>query len=78
MKKKDIFKLIKKSLKTKKKIDLKSNSKNIADWDSLGHLTILTSLDKKFKNKTSKLFKLSTATSVKEIVSILTKAKLIK
>ena len=76
--KNDIFKIIKSSLKTKKKIDIKSNSKNVPDWDSLGQLTILTSLDRKFKNKTSKLNKLSTATSVKEIVSILTKAKLIK
>tara|TARA_B100001173_G_scaffold297486_1_gene294157 strand:- start:110 stop:346 length:237 start_codon:yes stop_codon:yes gene_type:complete len=74
----DLFKLIKTSLKTSKKIDLKSASKNIEEWDSLGQLSILTTLDKRFKNKASKLTKLATAETVKDIVSVLKKAKLIK
>ena len=74
----DLFKLIKTSLKTSKKIDLKSASKNIEEWDSLGQLSILTTLDKKFKNKASKLTKLATAETVKDIVAVLKKAKLIK
>ena len=78
MTEKDLFKLIKTSLKTSKKIDLKSNSRNIDEWDSLGQLSILTTLDKKFKNKASKLTKLATAETVKDIVSVLKKAKLIK
>lgn len=78
MTEKDLFKLIKTSLKTSKKIDLKSASKNIEEWDSLGQLSILTTLDKRFKNKASKLTKLATAETVKDIVSILKKAKLIK
>ena len=78
MTEKDLFKLIKTSLKTSKKIDLKSASRNIEEWDSLGQLSILTTLDKRFKNKVSKLTKLATAESVKDIVSILKKAKLIK
>jgi hypothetical protein len=41
-------------------------------------LSILTTLDKRFKNKASKLTKLATAETVKDIVSILKKAKLIK
>lgn len=77
MTEKDLFKLIKTSLKTSKKIDLKSNSRNIDEWDSLGQLSILTTLDKKFKNKASKLTKLATAETVKDIVSVLKKAKLI-
>ena len=44
-------------------------------WDSLGQLSILTTLDKKFKNKASKLEKLATAETVKDIYSILKKAK---
>ena len=36
------------------------------------------SIDKKFKNKASNLTKLATAESVKDIVSVLKKAKLIK
>lgn len=78
MTEKDLFKLIKTCLKTSKKIDLKSASKNIEEWDSLGQLSILTTLDKRFKNKASKLTKLATAETVKDIVSILKKAKLIK
>ena len=78
MNEKDLFKLIKTSLKTSKKIDLKSASRNIEEWDSLGQLSILTTLDKRFKNKASKLTKLATAETVKNIVSILKKAKLIK
>ena len=78
MTEKDLFKLIKTCLKTSKKIDIKSASKNIEEWDSLGQLSILTTLDKRFKNKASKLTKLATAETVKDIVSILKKAKLIK
>tara|TARA_B100001057_G_scaffold406150_1_gene419398 strand:- start:141 stop:377 length:237 start_codon:yes stop_codon:yes gene_type:complete len=78
MTEKELFKLIKTSLKTSKKIDLKSNSRNIEEWDSLGQLAILTTLDKKFKNKASKLTKLATAETIKDIVLILKKAKLIK
>ena len=78
MTEKDLFKLIKTSLKTSKKIDLKSNSRNIDEWDSVGQLSILTTLDKKFKNKASKLTKLATAETVKDIASVLRKAKLIK
>ena len=78
MNEKDLFKLIKTSLKTSKKIDLKSASRNIEEWDSLGQLSILTTLDKRFKNKASKLTKLATAETVKDIVSILKKAKLVK
>jgi len=78
MTEKELFKLIKTSLKTSKKIDIKSSSKNIEEWDSLGQLAILTTLDKKFKNKSSKLSKLATVENLKDIVSILKKAKLLK
>ncbi len=78
MTEKELFKLVKTSLKTSKKIDLKSASRNIEEWDSLGQLSILTTLDKRFKNKASKLTKLATAETVKDIVSVLKKAKLIK
>ena len=78
MTEKELFKLIKTSLKTSKKIDIKSNSKNIEEWDSLGQLAILTTLDKKFKNKASKLSKLATVETLKDVVSILKKAKLLK
>ena len=78
MTEKELFRLIKVSLKTSKKINIKSSSKNIEEWDSLGQLAILTTLDKKFKNKSSKLSKLATVENLKDIVSILKKAKLLK
>ena len=78
MTEKELFKLIKSSLKTSTKIDIKSSTRNVEDWDSLGQLAILTTLDKKFKNKASNLTKLATAESVKDIFSVLKKAKLIK
>ena len=34
-----------------KNITLESNSVNIENWDSLGHLSILTSLEKEVKDK---------------------------
>lgn len=77
MKQSELFIVIKKCLKTKVNIDMKSSSRNIEEWDSLGQLSILTTLDKKFKNKASKLNKLAEAETVKEIYSILKKAKLV-
>ena len=75
---KDIFSLIKTSLKTKKKIDIKSNFKNIEEWDSIGHLILLTNLDEKLKGATSKISEIAKANSSKKIINILKKKKLIK
>ena len=47
MKKTELFKLIKTALKTSAKVTEKSSSNNLEEWDSLGHLSILTALDKK-------------------------------
>lgn len=75
---KDILQLIKKSLKTKQKIDINSSSNNIEEWDSVGQLIILSNLDKKLKGATSNISSIATADSVKKIISILKKNKLIK
>lgn len=77
MKEKDLFKIIKQALQTKKVINMKSSSKLIEEWDSLGQLAILSLIDKKLKNKASTLNELVTAESVKKIHTILKKAKLI-
>ncbi len=45
---KKIIQVISKVLK-KKKIDLKDSPKTIPKWDSLGHLEIISSLNKNFK-----------------------------
>ena len=74
---KELFKIIKNCLKTKSLINMKSSSKNLEEWDSLGQLAILTTLDKKLKGKTSKLSQLAEADTVNKIYKNLKKAKLI-
>lgn len=74
----ELLKLIKNSIKSKNKIDIKSNSNNTEGWDSLGQLSILTSLDKKLKGKTSKIASLANADSVQKLLKILKSKKLLK
>jgi len=69
MKKKEVINAISKALG--QKVTENSNTKNTKKWDSLGHLQILATLDKHTKGKSSKINKLSTASSVKEIIKLL-------
>ena len=48
-----------------------SDSEGIENWDSLGQLSILVALDKKFEGKISSLSEMAEATSVQKIFSIL-------
>ncbi len=77
---KDKFlKLISEALKVpKKKITLSLKVGDIEEWDSLGHLEILTKIDKETKGKAGKIKNLSSSQSLKEIFEILKKNKLIK
>tara|TARA_Y100000590_G_scaffold362334_1_gene419471 strand:- start:60 stop:281 length:222 start_codon:yes stop_codon:yes gene_type:complete len=70
MNKNELNKLIQKSLNSKKKLDRLS-------WDSLGHLTILTELEKKFPNKITTIKKISEANSYKKLIKLLTSKKLV-
>lgn len=74
---KEIFKLIQKSLLTKTIIDEKSSTNNVEEWDSLGQLSIITALDKKFKGKLSDDRDIADCYSVKSILKVLKKNKLI-
>ena len=77
--KKDIFRIIAKSLKTSQnQINEKTSSKNQEDWDSLSQLNILIALDKELAGKARNIKELSDADSVKKIIQILNKKKLIK
>jgi acyl carrier protein len=69
MNKIEILKIISKALG--QKVTESSNIKNTKKWDSLGHLQILASLDKYTKGKSSKINKLSSSSSVKEIIKLL-------
>ena len=65
MTEKDLIQLVK-SLKTKQKIDINSNSNNVDEWDSVGQLILLSNLDKKLKGATSNISQIATANSVKK------------
>lgn len=49
----------------------------VKEWDSLGHLNILTALDKHFSGKVGRIPELARATSVKRIIEILHENRLI-
>tara|TARA_B110000971_G_C20024086_1_gene507872 strand:- start:478 stop:720 length:243 start_codon:yes stop_codon:yes gene_type:complete len=75
--KKDLFNLISKALSVSvKKINDKSKSADFEEWDSLGQLAIITSLDKKFKGKLN-LNDISEADDVKKIIDFLKKKKVL-
>ena len=52
-------------------MDLDSSSENIEEWDSLGSLSILTSLDELTDGKTSEIDDISKASSCKELIELL-------
>ena len=54
-----------------KKINDKSSTKNLEEWDSLGHLAILTSIDKHTSGKASKIETLANCTSFKDLYKTL-------
>jgi|TARA_B110000305_G_scaffold53294_1_gene58575 acyl carrier protein len=71
MTKDELFLLIKDALDADNEIDINASADNIPEWDSLGHLSVLTALDDATDGKASSLTDLSDATSVTEIVNIL-------
>ncbi|MDC1450317.1 hypothetical protein N8477_06050 [Candidatus Thioglobus sp.] len=54
-------------------ITITSSSENTEEWDSLNHLSILISLDQLLEGRAAKIPELATATSIKEIVTLLNK-----
>ena len=77
IKTKDLLNIISKSLNLKSsKFNEKSKSSDFEQWDSLGQLSIITSLDKKF-NGSVDLSGIATATSVKQITDYLKKKKIL-
>ena len=74
-----ILKLIAKSLKiSSTKVNMNSKKDKLKNWDSLGHLTILTEIDKITKGKASEIKNLGDASTVSEIHKLLIKNKLAK
>lgn len=56
-------------------LTIDSMSSDIEQWDSLGHITILTRLDEMFENVTEQAPSLAEAMSVREIWNILNSLK---
>jgi acyl carrier protein len=54
-----------------------SRAEDLPDWDSLGHLGILTALDSATGGKAASIDDLAQATSVREILDALGKASLL-
>ena len=52
-------------------IDINSSSDNIEKWDSLGQLSILSTMDELFNGKIADIPDIASANSVKLIVSLL-------
>jgi acyl carrier protein len=52
-------------------VTIDSSSENIEEWDSLAHLSILVALDQWLNGQAGKISGLATATSVKEIITLL-------
>lgn len=74
----DLLKIIAKSLNIKaSKINLKTKDTDLEEWDSLGQLSIISALDKKFKG-TVKFDKIASSSSINVIASFLKKKKLLK
>ena len=72
MNKKEFTATLIKCLNIKKKKNLENLS-----WDSLGHLTILVELEKKFPNKITSIKNISEATNQKKLFKLLRSKKLI-
>ncbi len=77
MTKDDLFQLIKKALDYDQEINIDSSADNVEEWDSLGHLSVLTALDDLTDGKASSLSDLSDATSVAQIINILESEEII-
>ena len=75
--KEDIITIITDALDADNQITVESSMDNIPEWDSLGHLSVLTSLDKATEGKASAISELGETSSVNEIINVLTNEDLI-
>lgn len=75
----DLIEIVANSLSVpRENININTNSQNLEEWDSLGHLTILTAIDKATDGKASEIETLASSTSLSEILEILKKNNIAK
>lgn len=75
--KEKVLKAIAKALKLKKPIKEDDSVGTLQEWDSFGHLVVLTALDREFKGRIADIRDMAGADSVKKILAILEREKLI-
>lgn len=74
----EVCRVIEKALDLKVgSVSINDNMHTIENWDSLGFLSILSALEKRFGNKVATLDDLASADSVREIINILKKGSII-
>lgn len=68
----EIVGIIRKALDIDKdRLTMDSSAENVEEWDSLGHLGILTNLDIFFNGQIAGIKEMATADSVKKILQLL-------
>jgi acyl carrier protein len=76
--KSDVIRTIEKALEVRTgSVDESTRAEDVSEWDSVGHLSILASLDKLFGGKVGQVPELASANSVEKILSELEKKSLI-
>jgi len=74
----DVLEIIQKTLNiNKKNLTVESSMRDVEEWDSLGHLGILSALDKLFSGKVANIKDMATADSIRKILQILKDESLI-
>jgi acyl carrier protein len=69
---KEVLEVIRKALGIKEQlISYDSSAANLVQWDSLGHLGVLTALDVHFSGRIASIKEMAQADSVKKILQIL-------
>lgn len=78
MSEKEVLEVIQKALNLKgKTLTGESTMQDVKEWDSLGHLSILSALDKAFGGKIAAIKKMATVDSVRKILQLLRENSLI-
>ena len=70
----EVYKLIEETLGLPPgSVNIESDNKNLSGWDSLGHFAILVALDGKYNDVSISKPEITKATSLKEIIFILSR-----
>ena len=78
MNEKKFFRIVEEALEIKKNsINIESSTENVENWDSLGQLKILMSLDNLTEGRSAKINELASIDNIKDYIIILKKYKIV-